>query len=222
MVLVYRGSSSTPGDVSSSAQNAWWFDGCALDPVWFDCSFHAELCFPRLWNARRSRCWLRAGLYLRATSWVTATRQRWNIDDRALMGRGHFSECCQVRRLFEPPPPHCPVSLCYPAVVGRAGVGLICTLAPVLFQPSHSHSRMIEYSAGMGAGSPEPAGCSLEDFNFVFLSLPFSSVSPTVFVHSCVRQCDYNRERSTFARTYVTDWLTDSAAAAASIKNKMR
>lgn len=70
----------------------------------------------------------------------------------------------------------------------------------------------------MGAGSRAPAGCSLEDFNFVFHSLPFSSLSPTMFVHSCVHQCDYNRERSTFARTYVTDWLTDSAA---SIKSKM-
>lgn len=73
----------------------------------------------------------------------------------------------------------------------------------------------------MGAGCREPAGCSLEDFNFVFPSLPLSSLSPTLFVHSCVHQCDYNGEGSTFARTYVTDWFTDSAVSTASIKSKM-
>lgn len=71
----------------------------------------------------------------------------------------------------------------------------------------------------MPDGGWEPAGCSLEDFNLVFLSLPFSSLSPTMFVHSCVHQRDYNTERGTFARTYVTDWVTLSTA---SIKSKMR
>lgn len=51
----------------------------------------------------------------------------------------------------------CPVSLCYPVVCGQAGVGLICTLTPVLFQRSCGHSRMIKYSVGweLGAGSPQ-------------------------------------------------------------------
>lgn len=128
-----------------------------------------------------------------------------------------FPDCCRVRRLF------CPATVLSLSVIqrcaGRARVGLICTLTPVLFQPSHSHSRMIKYSAGWELGAVEPAGCSLEDFNFVFLSLPFSSLAPTMFVHSCVHQCDYNRGgRSTFVRTYVTDWLTDSWVSMASIK----
>lgn len=102
-----------------------------------------------------------------------------------------FPDCCRVRRLF------CPATVLSLSVIqrcaGPARVGLICTLTPVLFQPSHSHSRMIKYSAGWELGAVEPAGCSLEDFNFVFLSLPFSSLAPTMFVHSCVHQCDYNR-----------------------------
>lgn len=47
----------------------------------------------------------------------------------------------------------CPVSLCYPAVYGQAGVGLICTLTPVLFRHSRGHSRMIKYSAGWELGA---------------------------------------------------------------------
>ncbi len=47
----------------------------------------------------------------------------------------------------------CPVSLCYPVVYGQAGVGLICTLTPVLFRRSRGHSRMIKYSAGWELGA---------------------------------------------------------------------
>lgn len=54
-------------------------------------------------------------------------------------------------------PPLPRLSLWYPVVAGRAGVGLICTLTPVLFQHSRGHSRMIKYSGGweLGARSPQ-------------------------------------------------------------------
>lgn len=76
----------------------------------------------------------------------------------------------QVLRSFCPA--CCPVCVCVSlsllfSMYGQAR-GLICTLAEVLFQHWHGHSRMIKYSAWMGAVSREPAGCSLEDFNFVF------------------------------------------------------
>lgn len=93
----------------------------------------------------------------------------------------------QVRRSFCPAccPVCLPLSLLF-SMYGQAR-GLICTLAEVLFQHWHGHSRMIKYSAWMGAVSREPAGCSLEDFNFVFFSqlLPLSQIV-CAFLHSPV------------------------------------
>lgn len=125
------------------------------------------------------------------------------------MVHDRFPNCCQVRRLFCRA--RCPVPLCYPAVYGQAGAGLICTLAPILFQRSRGHSRMIKYSAGWELGARR---LFTRGFLILFFShSPFSSLSPTMFVHSCVHQCDYNGgKRSALARTYVTDWLTESAA----------
>lgn len=51
---------------------------------------------------------------------------------------------------------------------GQAGVGMICTLTPVLFQCSCSHWRMIKYSAGWGLGA-----CRLFTRGFFFPLPPF-------------------------------------------------
>lgn len=112
----------------------------------------------------------------------------------------------QVRRSFCPA--CCPVCVCVCLPLSllfsmyRQARGLICTLAEVLFQHWHGHSRMIKYSAWMGAVSREPAGCSLEDFNFVFFSLS-SCLFPKLFVHSCIHQCDYSWE---WAKLYSDMW----------------
>lgn len=114
----------------------------------------------------------------------------------------------------------CPVSLCYPVVNGQARVGLICTLTrgsvPAFAQPLKDDK--IQWWTGVG--SRRPAGCSLEDFNFVFLSLPFSSLPSTMFGHSCVHHCWLQERKQHICEgvPYVTEWLIDSAA---SIINKM-
>lgn len=128
----------------------------------------------------------------------------------ALMVHDRFSDCCQVWRWS------CPLSLSQTSSgEWESQSGLICTLTLGLFQHSRSHSRMTKYSAVWGW---EPAGSSLDYFNFVFLLLPLFSLSVTMFVHSCVHRCDCNSKRSTFARIYVTDRATVSTA---SMESKM-
>lgn len=79
-----------------------------------------------------------------------------------------FPDCCQARTLF------CPAA----ALSLSAGVGASQGAFDL-----HTHSGSVpafarplkddKIQCWVGAGSREPAGCSLEDFNFAFLSLPF-------------------------------------------------
>lgn len=90
----------------------------------------------------------------------------------ALMVHDRSCDCCQVRRLLRP------AAVAY----GQAGVGMICTLTPVLFQCSRSHWRMIKYSAGWGLGA-----CRLFTRGFFFPSpsLPLLSHPQCLCILAC-------------------------------------
>lgn len=83
---------------------------------------------------------------------------------------------------------------------------------------SSVHAATVGWQNTVPYGGWEPAGSSLDYFIFVFLLLLFFSLSVTMFVHSCVPQCDCNSKRGTYARMYVRDW---AAVSTASIEGKM-
>lgn len=109
-------------------------------------------------NIRRARCWLRPWTCLKATKMSGTRKVELKHWWPALMVHDRSCDCCQVRRLLRP------AAMAY----GQAGVGMICTLTPVLFQCSRGHWRMIKYSAGWGLGA-----CRLFTRGFFSLLPPF-------------------------------------------------